>query len=272
VIYAWRNPSVENVLQTNKIEVPYAAIDRLTYNWSKMRNRPPTKAEIAGLIDEYIKEEVYYREALALGLDQNDKILRRRLMQKMEFLSNDLAALNVPDESTLNTYFLDNQDKYKLPAEVSFTHIFFSREKRGETVANDAKDILSQLGDKSDVEHGDRFVMGYDFTAQSPYKVEGVFGKAFATALFKTTLNRWHGPIPSSYGLHLVWITKRRDTQLPELSAVIDQLRTDFMFEQQQKINKDVYENLKNRYEIVFEEKPKQSDSAKTNLSGSTSL
>ncbi|MCK5138672.1 MAG: peptidyl-prolyl cis-trans isomerase, partial [Thermodesulfovibrionia bacterium] len=92
----------EDTVSGNKIVVSTAEIERLSDNWSKKWNRPPTETELRGLVDSYIKEEVYYREALALGLDQNDTILRRRLMQKMEFLSNDLAELNQPDEAALN--------------------------------------------------------------------------------------------------------------------------------------------------------------------------
>ena len=103
----------------NKIVVSSAETERLSDAWSKRMNRPPTEIELQGLIEAFIKEEVYYREALALGLDQDDTIIRRRLMQKMEFLSNDLAELDQPDESALNKYFLENQEKYRLPDQIS---------------------------------------------------------------------------------------------------------------------------------------------------------
>ena len=101
----------EDTVSGNKIVVSTAEIERLSNNWSRKWNRPPTEAELKGLVDSYIKEEVYYREALALALDQNDTVLRRRLMQKMEFLSNDIAELNTPDESALNQYFIGHKDK-----------------------------------------------------------------------------------------------------------------------------------------------------------------
>ena len=122
----------EITVSDNKIIVSTAEIERLSANWSKKWNRPPTESELKGLVDSYIKEEVYYREALALGLDQNDTILRRRLMQKMEFLSNDLAELNQPDESALNKYFLDNQEKYELPARILlYSYLFQPGQARG---------------------------------------------------------------------------------------------------------------------------------------------
>ena len=132
-------------LDGKKIVVSAGDIERLNANWSKKWNRLPTEGELEGLVDSYIREEVYYREALALGLDQDDTILRRRLMQKMEFLSNDLAELNTPDQAALNAYFLEHKDKYELPARVSFTHIYFSFDKRSMRVLQDAENILEQI-------------------------------------------------------------------------------------------------------------------------------
>jgi hypothetical protein len=247
----------------NKIVVSAAEIERLGENWTRKWNRPPTEPELKGLVDAYIKEEVYYREALALGLDQDDTVLRRRLMQKMEFLSNDLAELNQPDETALNTYFLDNQDKYELPPRISFTHIYFSWDKRGAKVVEDAKSVLSGLNALRAPEKGDSFMMQYDFVQETPFEVERLFGKGFAKRLFTLETNTWKGPIESGYGLHLVRISEKIDAQMPELASVIDKVRTDFMFEQKQKVNREVYERFKERYEIVIEDMPKQSGIAK---------
>jgi hypothetical protein len=250
-------------LSGNKIVVSTAEIERLSATWSKKWNRPPTGTELKGLVDSYIKEEVYYREALALGLDQNDTILRRRLMQKMEFLSNDLAELNQPDESALNKYFLDNQEKYELPARVSFTHIYFSLDKRGAKVVEDAESVLSGLNASRAPELGDSFMMQYDFVQETPFEVERLFGKGFTEQLFTLATNTWQGPIESGYGLHLVRISEKIDSRMPELASVIDKVRTDFMFEQRQMVNKEIYERFKERYEIVVEDMPKQSGMAK---------
>jgi peptidyl-prolyl cis-trans isomerase C len=247
----------------NKIVVSTAEIERLSANWSKKWNRPPTDTELIGLVDSFIKEEVYYREALALGLDQNDTILRRRLMQKMEFLSNDLAELNQPDESALNKYFLDNQDKYELPARLSFTHIYFSLDKRGAKVVEDAESVLAGLDALRAPERGDSFMMQYDFVQETPFEVERLFGKDFAEELFTLETNNWQGPIESGYGLHLVRISEKIDSRMPELASVSEKVRTDLMFERRQKMNKEIYERFKERYEIVIEDIPKQSGMAK---------
>ena len=261
VVFSIVNKDEINV-SGNKIVVTSAEIERLSANWSNQWNRPPTETELKGLVDAYIKEEVYYREALALGLDQNDTILRRRLMQKMEFLSNDLAELNQPDESALNKYFLDNQHKYELPARVSFTHIYFSLDKRGAKVVEDSKSVLAGLDALRAPELGDNFMMQYDFILKTPFEVERLFGKGFAEQLFTLETDTWLGPIESGYGFHLVRISEKIDPQMPERASVIDKVRTDLMFEQRQRVNKEIYEKFKERYEIVVEDMPKQSGMA----------
>ncbi|MES0351046.1 MAG: peptidylprolyl isomerase [Desulfobacteria bacterium] len=257
----------EAAVSGNKIVVSSAEIERLSYTWSKKMNRPPTETELQGLIESYIKEEVYYREALTLGLDQNDTILRRRLMQKMEFLSNDLAELNQPDETELNKYFVDNQDKYELPARISFTHIYFSIDKRGAMALEDSKRALSELDVLRAPERGDSFMLEYDFVQETPFEVERLFGKGFAEQLFALETNTWQGPIESGYGLHLVWISEKVESRMPELASVIDKVRTDWMFEQREKMNEEIYERFKERYEVVVEDLPKQSGIARTKLS-----
>lgn len=251
----------------NKIVVSSAETERLSDAWSKRMNRPPTEIELQGLIEAFIKEEVYYREALALGLDQDDTIIRRRLMQKMEFLSNDLAELDQPDESALNKYFLENQEKYRLPAQISFTHIYFSIDKRGAMALADSKLVLAELDVPRAPESGDSFMMEYDFVKETPSEVARSFGSGFAEQLFTLETNTWQGPVASGYGFHLVRISEKIDARMPELASVIDKVRTDFMFEQRQKINKEIYEKFKARYEIVIEDVPKQTSMAKTVVS-----
>jgi hypothetical protein len=271
VLFSIVNKDEDNV-STNKIVVSTADLERLRDSWSAKWNRPPTETELQGLVESYIREEVYYREALALGLDKNDTILRRRLMQKMEFLSNDLAELNTPDETALNEFFLDHQEKYKLPARATFTHIYFSLDKRGEEAVKDARHVLSELKTASPPilrasERGDSFMMQYDFAQQSPFEVSRLFGNSFADRLFKLDTNSWQGPIESGYGFHLVRINEKLDSRMPELASVIDKVRTDWMFEQRQKTNKEIYLRFRERYEIVVEELPKQSGMAKTRSS-----
>lgn len=262
-------------LDGKKIVVSAGDIERLSANWAKKRNRPPTEQELKGLVESYIREEIYYREALALGLDQDDSILRRRLMQKMEFLSNDLADLSNPDETVLNDYFLGHQDKYQLPARISFTHIYFSADKHGSEIFDEAGKILTDIRAASPSisrapDRGDPFMLQYDFTLETPFEIARLFGQGFAEQIFQTETDNWQGPIESGYGLHIVRINEKVDARMPELASVIDKVRTDYMFEQRQKTNKAIYERFKERYEIVVE-MPDQSEMKKAPPEGGKS-
>lgn len=253
----------------NRIVVSAGDIERLSGNWSRKWNRPPTETELSGLVDSYIREEVYYREALALGLDQDDTVLRRRMMQKMEFLSNDLADLSNPDETALNEYFLVNQDKYELPARISFTHIYFSLDRHGNRILDDAGKVLADIRASatpvpSAPERGDSFMLQYDFTLETPFEVARLFGQGFAEQLFQLETESWQGPVESGYGLHLVRISEKVEARMPELAAAIDRVRTDYMFEQRQKTNKAIYERFRERYEIVVENMPDRTETRKT--------
>jgi hypothetical protein len=263
----------EGTVQGNRIVVTAADMERLSDNWTRKWNRPPTAGELRGLVEAYIREEVYYREALALGLDRDDTIIRRRMMQKMEFLTNDLAELNTPDDAALERYFLDNQDRYELPARLTFTHIYFSTDKHGEKAREDARRVLSELDRVSNTvmrvpERGDSLMLPSDFTRETPFEVARTFGRSFADQLFRTETGIWQGPIESGYGLHLVRIHDRTEPVMPEFASVIDEVREDWMFEQRQRTNKEAYEMFKERYQIVVEEMPKQSGVARAPRAG----
>ena len=271
-LYALLNPQ-DNESAENRIVVSAGDVERLVVSWAKKWNRPPTETELQGLIDSYIREEVYYREAVALGLDRDDTVLRRRLMQKMEFLTNDLADLVEPDETALNEYFIANQDKYLLPARVSFTHVYFSSEKHGSSAASLAGKKLitfrsSAVADANAPYQGDPFMLSYHYSRESGFEIARLFGQEFAEQIFQTETGHWQGPIASSYGLHLVRISEMFDARLPELATVIDKVRTDYMFEQRQEINQNIYERFKGRYEIIVENIPSRPDAG---ISGSDS-
>ena len=257
-LYSLLNPGEANVAD-NRIVVSAGDIERLSANWAKKWDRSPTASELQGLVEFYIREEVYYREALALGLDRNDTILRRRMMQKMEFLSNDLADLSIPDEAALNQYLLANRETYDQPARISFSHIYFSYDKRGNRILDDALKVLTDIRAIADPvarlsEQGDPFMHQYDFALETPFEIARLFGQGFAEQIFPLETDDWQGPVESGYGLHLVRVNEKVAARIPELATVIDKVRADLMFEQRQKTNNEIYKRFRERYEIVVED------------------
>ncbi len=240
----------------NRIEITVSNVERLREVWSKQWNRPPTETELKGLIESHLREEILYREGLALGLDQNDTIIRRRIAQKMKFLFEDLADQVKPTHEELKDYFDRNQNQYRFPARFSFTHVYFSVDQRGNSAVPDARRLLAQL-QTSDAarlpvsDRGDPFMLQYDFVRKTEQEVAKLFGQRFAEQLLESPEGSWQGPIESGYGLHLVRIHDKVEPRLPELNEVRDRVQTNLVSERRRETNEQVYQRLKARYEIV---------------------
>ena len=131
--------------QPDQIVVSVGQIDRLVETWQRTWQRPPTQVELEGLVEDHIREEILYREAIALGLDRDDTIIRRRLRQKMEFLPQDLVDQVGPTDAELRTYLRENADAYQVETRVSFQHIYLNLERRGTAAEGDARRLLAEL-------------------------------------------------------------------------------------------------------------------------------
>ncbi len=267
-LYAQVNEEQGSSVEQQTILISSGEIGTLSQNWQKRWRRPPTEAELQGLIEARIREEVYYREAIALGLDQDDTILRRRLMQKLEFLTSDLAELQEPSEQELEEFFQQRLDKYRLPARASFAQVFFSLDQRGNQAYRLAEETLLLLqtsGPLEVSELGDSTLFPQTFRQQTAEQVEKTFGREFAKQLFALEAGSWQGPIRSAYGLHLVKVAEQDLGRAPKLSKVIEKVRNDWRFEQQKQVNQEIYQKFKERYQIVVEPLPSPSSSAALN-------
>ena len=239
---------------TRRIEVSEQRIARLREMWLAQWKRPPTEAELDGLIDSFIREEVLYREALAMGLDRDDTVVRRRLAQKIEFLADDLATRSEPLPEELERFLEDNLERYQIPGRVSFSHIYFSADRRGEAFESDALDALQKIeAGASPDEHGDPFMLQRDYPSRSEREVAELFGSEFAESLFTLSAGSWQGPVRSSYGAHLVLVRERTESRAPELADVSDRVKNDLLSERRRAANEALVESLKERYQIVVE-------------------
>lgn len=241
----------------NRIVITKADVDRLTTQWQRQWRRPPTDRELEGLVDAYIREEILYREALALGLDKDDVIVRRRLGQKLEFLFKDLAEQSDPGEGELERFLAENPDRYTLPGRLSFTHVYFNRDKRGAGTEKDAEKTLDLLTsgteDVDPTSLGDRFLYQYRFDDQSAPQVARIFGSTFSERIAALDVGEWRGPIVSGYGIHLVRIGERTEPRQPALSEVRDKVRWDVIAERRKEIDSAFYDELRQRYEVTFD-------------------
>ena len=244
--------------ESDRIVVSEGDFDRLLTGWTKTWQRPPTQQELDGLIEDHIAEEIFYREALAMGLDQDDMIIRRRLRQKMEFLVEDLAGQTDPTDEQLQQFLQNDADKYRVGGLTSFTQIYINQDSRGEAALGYADRLLAELsaaGDEVDTEStGDRLLMlPSEFESASERDVQSLFGTQFAEQLLDVPVGQWTGPVESGYGLHLVLVRERTGGHMPALDDVRDDVLRDWQVANREKTNREVYERLREKYEVVVE-------------------
>jgi len=255
MLYGWQTD--DDALRPDQIVITEAKIDRYINLWERKWQRLPTQQELQGLIEQQIREEVLYREALAMGLDKDDQVVRRRMSQKMEFISNDLASLVEPDDEQLQTYLDEHPKKFAIPGRISYSQVYLNVSQRGEQVYADAEKLLAELSQSTvDIDismAGDSFMGGYSFNDETDFGVARLFGKTFALEIFKLPVGEWTGPVESGYGLHLVHVDSRTDSRAPSLEQVRDKVRGEWLSEQQRETNDLLYSELRKRYEITIE-------------------
>jgi len=255
-LYGLQNEGFDD--QNKRIVFTKADINRLVFRWEKTRQRPPTQIELNGMIEQQIREQVMYREALAMGLDKNDSIVRKRLAQKVEFISADLAEQVEPTEKDLTNYLVAQPDKFTVPGRIDFVQIYFNLNKRGESTELDATRLLAELNkyeSKIDIMlAGDPSMIGQQHEQVSEFEVGRLFGKDFAVKVFSLPVGSWQGPVSSGYGLHLLRVSKKTLAVQPELTAVRNKVRMEWMNQQRQVIDKAFYKSLRQRYEIVIDD------------------
>lgn len=234
-------------------------IKQLKALFAKQWQRSPTANELENLIESSIREQVFYREALALGLDKDDTIVRRRLVQKMEFIVADVTLPEQPADEVLREYHAKHAERYRSPARLSFAHIYFNPDQRGARTESEAKLTLDTLrktgaGARQPGDQGDRFMLSQEYSDRTLDEIARDFGKGFADRLKELTPGQWHGPVVSGYGLHLVYITDRAPATQRDFEEVRARVKNDYLFDLRRESNEKVYRKLRERYEIKIED------------------
>jgi len=192
-----------------------------------------------------------------MGLDRDDTIVRRRMRQKLEFLSEDIMALPEPSEEELKTYLDEHPAVFRLEAEVTFQHVFLNADERGDAFYADAQSLLSELRSREEdaevSDLGDRFMLGYQFDASSEHEIGRTFGQGFVEPLLQAPVRTWHGPVPSGYGAHLVYISERIEGRTPSLDEVRDVVEREWSSAKRKEANEAFYEALRERYKVTVE-------------------
>ena len=242
--------------EVNGIDITAARADRMVTMWEKRWNRPPTQEEFDGLTDQYINEEILYREALAMGLDSDDPVVRRRLAQKVKFISNDIITIDTPTDAQLQAYLDTHASRYQLSGKITFQHIYFNPAKHNADMETEATDLLARLLEVNngiDMESvGDGFLHGTAFKDMKEFEVNRLLGKKFTQELFKQPVGKWIGPLASSYGLHLIYVESKSKAKTASLEMARESVLEDWTSDERKKANDAFIANLRKEYEVVI--------------------
>ena len=226
---------------------------RLARQYSLQFGVQPDAAMMKQLLERDIEEEMLFRRGLALGLDKDDEIVRRRVVQKMQFLLEDVSAPAEPQEAELAVYFAAHEARYVEPPHVTFSHVYFSADAGDAVARRRAEEALRHLEQGADaMSLGDAFPDLYHFAAFGAEQVQRLFGHGdFAAATFSAPPGSWTGPYRSNYGWHLLHVESRREARSPLLTDVRDRVRTDYLLEMQSRANRAAIGALAHEYTIV---------------------
>lgn len=246
----------DSVATPQDIVVTSGQIQTLAIGFTRVWQRPPTDVELKGLIDNYIKEEILAREAVKLGLDQNDSVIRRRLQQKMDFVAEEFVDGREPTDAELADYLAKHPGRFAEDRRFTFRQIFLDRQKRGDHLDADAAALLTKLKEQPSREIeslGDPLLLPQECADAPQRDVAAQFGQAFAASLSELAVAQWSGPVESGYGVHLVLLARRTDGKVPPLDEVRDQVKRDLVDARRAEANQRFFDSLLAKYHVTVQ-------------------
>ncbi|HSD98037.1 MAG TPA: peptidylprolyl isomerase [Sulfuricaulis sp.] len=259
ILFGWRGNSVslpggQTGTPTAQIVVSRDALDQMYNLFAKTWQRPPTEDEQKKLIEDFVRNEIYYREAIAIGLDRDDEVLKRRLRQKMEFIYEDITSWVEPTDTDLMAYMKKHRERYLTDPQMSFRQVYISTNKRGTSAESDARQIIAQLTGGADPDSvGDRTLLEPEVPLSPLWDIRKQFGDEFGNSLLELRSGRWEGPIRSGVGLHAVFVRERVSGRLPDLNGVREMVMRDWAFERQKELKDAAYAKIRERYTVTVE-------------------
>jgi hypothetical protein len=254
--------------RVDRIVIAQGRVEHLAALFERTRQRPPTADELRDIVDDEVLDEALYREGLALGLDRDDSVIRRRVRQKLEFVVDDVVGQVEPGTAELEAWLTEHDARYAQPARTSFRQVYLDPARRGEEVRADAERLLAELSagtHGADVRAlGDRTLIEHAHAQVSSADVARDFGQAFADALADLPEDAWSGPVSSAYGLHLVHVDARAPGRAPLLAEVRAEVERDWLYAEGRRASQRFHEQVLARYEVSIEWPPGQAVGAAT--------
>jgi hypothetical protein len=244
------------------IRVGAGQVEHMVARFQRTWRRPPTIGELQGLIADHVREEAAYREGIALGLDRDDAVIRRRVRQKLDFIATDIAAMREPREEELLEYLAGHPDDFRIDPRFTFAHVYLDPGKRGQDLASDTRELLTRLNrnPRQDIGGlGDRLLLPRYVEDDSLGEIARVFGSAFAEGLLDldgsadSNPPQWQGPVESGYGLHLVRVDSRTESRIPDLDEVRQAVRREWENDLRDRTKERFYEEIVGRYRVTVD-------------------
>jgi hypothetical protein len=266
-VYAYTNRARIGTQSPRQIVLSLDDLRAMAAYFESQWHRPPTPQEFQAMVEDKIKEEVLYREGLAMGLDKDDTIVKRRMAQKVQFLAEDVAAAHEPSTAELKAWFEKNTDKFALPSRYSFRHIYFSPDKRGTNAHEDAANLLERIGGQPEdspqiASVADRFMFQDYYGDREPNSIAREFGPQFAVALEKLKPGSWQGPVESGYGWHLVFVDTVIPGRIPAFEEVESEVKTAWLSEQKTQGWQKAYQAMRAKYTVLLPAVPDKQTAA----------
>ncbi|WP_342315628.1 peptidylprolyl isomerase [Lysobacter sp. FW306-1B-D06B] len=249
-IYGWLNRGLS--LTRDEVRVDQSRVQLLVTQFERTWQRPPTREELQGLVDDWVRNEILYREGLAQGLDRNDEIVRRRVVQKVTSLTDGMAA-DVPSQTDLQAWLRDHRDDYRVAASYTFQQIYFDPARHGDALASVIESAAAALRRDPNAPVGDPTLLPAVMRQADTGEVARTFGTDFANALAPLPEGRWAGPVPSGFGLHLVRIQARTPGRVPALAEVREAVERDLLHARSRQAAEAYYDSLRKRYTVKME-------------------
>ena len=250
---------------SKQINLTVDDLSQLDAYFESQWHRPPTAEEFAALVETKVQEEVLYREGMAMGLDQDDTIVKRRIAQKVHFLAEDVASAHEPNTAELKAWYEANSRTFALPGRTTFRHLYFSPDRRGQNAKEDATKALAKISgqpedSRSVASLADPFMFQDYYGDRTPEQLAKDFGPEFAQAVFKLKPGSWQGPIESGYGWHLIFIHSFTPGRIPAFEEIEPDVKTAWLTDRKQRAWDKAYADMRAKYAVFL---PPQSEAQK---------
>jgi parvulin-like peptidyl-prolyl isomerase len=252
--YSWLNNTQADTTAIEPVRIGEGDVRWLKQTWSSQWVREPSPEELKGLVDDLLNEKLMAREAEAIGLGEDDTIIRRRLAQKLKFLVEDTAQLAEPSETELRQFYAANASYFETPGSLSLRQIYFNPEHRTDAQA-DATAALAALSAQGEAEltAGDRLLFGESFDDTDELALAGMFGADFAHQVLALEPGGWRGPVKSGYGFHLVFVARRTPKAPKPFETVRNEVLAEWRGARQTELSRAYLVELRKKYGVELD-------------------